>query len=291
MNSPSPPLPPPPPPKTPHRQKETSRDLRIKAQTLRDLEWSYAAIAKKLNITIRQVQRAVTHRPTPQKHKTGRKPKIDDFSLQILTEFVCASKRNRRMPFWQIPLELGWDVSADAIHTALKRAGFSRRLARKKPPISEKNRLLRLAWAIEHLDWTLEQWAAILWSDETWVNGSHHRRTWVTRRAGEEYDPTCVIISSTKKGGWMFWACFNGTTKGPCLFWEKAWGTINKLSYCEHIVPIIHEYTQQHPTLQFMQDHAPGHAAAYTQQEMRQRGIKIIEWPPFSPDLNFIKAV
>ncbi len=24
----------------------------------------------------------------------------------------------------------------------------------------------------------------------------------------------------------MFWGCFNGSTKGPCLFWEKEWGTI-----------------------------------------------------------------
>ena len=154
LQAPPPPLcqAPPPPPKTPHRQKELDRDLRLKAQTLRDLDWTYTAISKKLGIIIRQVQYTCTHRPTPQKHTRGRKLKINDFSLQILIQFVCASKRNRQMPFWQIPLELGWDVSAEAIRAALKKAGYARRLARKKPFISEKNRRLRLAWATEHLN-------------------------------------------------------------------------------------------------------------------------------------------
>ena len=175
----------------------------------------------------------------------------------------------------------------------IKKSRFFTKTGKKKAKITEKNRLLRLAWAIEHLDWTEEQWREILWSDETWVNNSHHRRTWVTRRKGEEYDPTCVIFSSpgNKAPGWMFWACFNGTEKGPCVFWEKEWGSINKESFCEHIVPIIEGWIRLHPELQFMQDHAPGHRAKATKEEMEARGIKVIDWPPYSPDLNPIEAV
>jgi hypothetical protein len=40
-----------------------------------------------------------------------------------------------------------------------------------------------------------------------------------------------------------------------------------------------------------MQDGAPGHSAAYTQAELKERGIHPIFWPAFSPDLNPIKAV
>ena len=102
--------------------------------------------------------------------------------------------------------------------------GYHRRVARKKPPISETNRLLRLAWAIEHENWTREQWNTILWTDETWVTSGKHTKTWVTRRAGEEYDPDCIEEREPRKNGWMFWGCFSGGLgKGPCLFWEKEW--------------------------------------------------------------------
>jgi len=33
----------------------------------------------------------------------------------------------------------------------------------------------------------------------------------------------------------MFWACFSGDIKGPAIFWEKDWGTINQESYQQHI--------------------------------------------------------
>ena len=283
------------PPKTPHKQKDLSRDTRIKAQTLRDLGWTYSKIAAQLHISLRQVQWAVTHRPTPQKHTTGRPLKINAASRQILIEFVCASRKNQQLPFWKIPLELGWDVSADCIPSALKKEGFSKRLARRKPPLSEQNQRTRLAWAYEHLDWTFEEWESILWSDETWVNGTRHRRIWVTRRKDEAYEPTCVVPKLRGKGGWMFWACFAGSKKGPCVFWEKEWGTINKESCCEHIVPIIDGWIRHEAAegvqLQFMQDNAPGHAATTTQAELQERGIRVIFWPPYSPDLNPIEEV
>ena len=89
----------------------------------------------------------------------------------------------------------------------------------------------------------------------------------------------------------MFWGCFSGNIKGPCVFWEKDWGKINKESYSEHIIPIIDGWMKLIQDLLFMQDNAPGHAAKYTQEELQERGIPVISWPPFSPDLNPIEAV
>lgn len=40
-----------------------------------------------------------------------------------------------------------------------------------------------------------------------------------------------------------------------------------------------------------MQNRAPGHSPAYTQEELYARGIRPIFWPAFSPDLNPIEAV
>lgn len=114
---------------------------------------------------------------------------------------------------------------------------------------------------------------------------------WITRKAGEELENTCIIEKLRKKRGWMFWAYFSGTTKGPSLFWEKGWKLINKESYYERTVPLINGWLRLYPSLRFMQDGAPGHAAAYTQEELHERGIYPIFWPAFSPDLNPIEAI
>jgi transposase len=45
------------------------------------------------------------------------------------------------------------------------------------------------------------------------------------------------------------------------------------------------------PELVFMQDNAPGHRAAETRTELREREVPTIFWPAFSPDLNPIEHV
>jgi transposase len=40
-----------------------------------------------------------------------------------------------------------------------------------------------------------------------------------------------------------------------------------------------------------MQDNAPGHAHADTLAEMAERGLTVIHWPAYSPDLNPIETL
>ena len=109
--------------------------------------------------------------------------------------------------------------------------GYRRYKAYKKPPVSEATRHARLQFAREHINWSIEDWAKILWTDETWMTYGHHRPIYVTAKPSEHFDATCVRDRVQRKQGWMFWGCFSGGKKGPCLFWEKDWGTINSDSY------------------------------------------------------------
>lgn len=278
-------------PVTPTNQTQMTRDERLQAQTLRGLGWTQRQIGDHMGKTIRQIQTACWGPATPKK-RSGRRPAITKAMRQELVSFVCASQTNRLMPYKAIPQAIGWDVSESQIRRALQKEGFSRRTARIKPPISETNRLARLQWAREHVHWSDADWDRILWTDETWVTGGRHTRVWVTRKAGEELDPTCVVDRIPRKRGWMFWGSISGGLgKGVSLFWEKDWGTINKESYCEHTVPIIHGWIRMNPGMQLMQDGAPGHAAQYTRAELEERGITVITWPAFSPDLNPIETL
>jgi hypothetical protein len=103
-----------------------------------------------LNLNTRQVLKALEEPATPKK-STGRPPTLGIKQCQQLVDFVCASKKNRRMTYKELADEFfNWDIGAKGIKAALDREGFSSRWAMRKPPISETNRKKRLQFAQEH---------------------------------------------------------------------------------------------------------------------------------------------
>lgn len=73
-------------------------------------------------------------------------------------------------------------VSERVIQTELRKRGYRRHPAHKKPPVSEQTKRARKEWAEAHVDWTVEDWMSILWTDETWVKDGEHSREWITRK-------------------------------------------------------------------------------------------------------------
>jgi hypothetical protein len=70
-------------PKRRRKGLELDRDARLKAQALRDANHTYADIAHQLGCTWRQAEYACKNRPTPQHHKSGRKPFLDDAETDV----------------------------------------------------------------------------------------------------------------------------------------------------------------------------------------------------------------
>lgn len=281
-------------PSTPPRQRhQLTRDQRLQVQTLHLARHTPEEIHALLGFTIRQIEYTIASERVTPRSRSGRPRTLTDAQVDELVAYICSSRAARQMSFLRLatgPFQQ-WGVGQYAIRHALRSRGYVRRVARAKPPLSEKNQQIRLQWAEDHKDWSIAQWITILWTDETWVTSGRHRKVWVTRRPSEELEPTCIVEKLCRKRGWMFWGCFSGISKGPCLFWEKEWGSINKDTYCERIVPLIHGWLRLYPHLQLMQDGAPGHAATKTTTELIERGISPIFWPAFSPDLNPIEAI
>ncbi len=286
---------------TPHTPtQESTRDQKLQIQTLYyTAGWSITDISLQFpRLTRRQLDYALQTRPTPQKPRhCGRHTLITPHHRKQLIDWVTTDAHTRDIPWKELPTYLGWQewCGEKAIRRAFKLEGYVRGVRRRKPPISEKNQRLRLAWAYEHEHWTLEQWDTILWSDETWTTPGPHRRQHCTRLVGasELFHPDCIAHKWQRKIGWMFWGCISGKYgKGSGLFWEKNWGSISQVSYCEHTFPVVWNYMYcGHPGLQFQQDGGPGHNAKYTLAWMKDRGIIPIFWPPFSPDLSPIETM
>lgn len=75
-----------------------------------------------------------------------------------------------------------WEVGERAVRSALQNRGYSRRLPRRKPALSEETRILRKSWAEAHRHWSTEDWMLVLWSDETYVNDGGVRPVYITRK-------------------------------------------------------------------------------------------------------------
>ncbi|EIE78897.1 hypothetical protein RO3G_03602 [Rhizopus delemar RA 99-880] len=61
-------------------------------------------------------------------------------------------------------------VTAQTARRSLRRSGLTSFVKSQKPLLSEVNIRKRLDWALNHVDWTIEDWKRVIWSDETKVN-------------------------------------------------------------------------------------------------------------------------
>ncbi|KAI0993403.1 hypothetical protein K3495_g14781 [Podosphaera aphanis] len=209
------------------------------------------SIVKQLGISRNQVRYTLCTPYIEPKKAAGRPPTLTTSDVVRIGAFITSSFEGRRMSWF----ELAYGPFRDF------------RVKRK-----------RREWVEAHKDWTVEEWMAILWTDETWVTDGQHKRDWVTRKIGEEVNATCVVEKVRKSLGWMFWGSFAGIEEGPWLFWEKEWGSITSESYSQRLVPLIDGMVTMRPWVSVMQDNAPSHSAAGTIEEFRERFITPIDW-------------
>lgn len=104
---------------------------------------------------------------------------------------------------------LGLTMTDRTARNILIRAGLRGRVPAKKPWISKKNRAARMKFANDHKDWTVQQWARILWSDESKNNlfGSDGIR-FVRRPAGKRFDKKYTRPTVKHSASVMPWGMF-----------------------------------------------------------------------------------
>ena len=240
----TPPPPPslPPPPSRPPRRHQLMRTQWVKIQTLHfNTDWTYRAIATHYEITQQIIQWVCTHPQTSS--KCSDQPfKLTDKQVNILMQFVTASKYNRQLTLWCLSSILEFDCSTWTVRSVLKCEKFEWYLVCQKSFIIKKNQQNQLAWTHEHKNWMMKQWFRILWTDETWVTREPHWWIWMTWRKNEKWNSICTTDKMQRKCDWMFWRFFSDVTKSSSLFWKKNWDNIDQISYQQHTVSLIKNY-------------------------------------------------
>ncbi|KAI0994102.1 hypothetical protein K3495_g14081 [Podosphaera aphanis] len=202
-------------------------------------------IAAQLNISRKQVGYSLRRGSVTSKKARGRSPSLSSEDIDKIEEFIKESPENRQMTYFELangPFNhLG--VSERVIKSELEKRGFKRYTALNKPTTSPEIRRKQREWAEARIDWTLEQWMSILWSDEIWATNGHHSRRWVTRKvsillfsldnsprpknlSGQGKGVTFIVLMRQSRRGLIgfFGRLLRGLRKAPLSFGRRIEG-------------------------------------------------------------------
>lgn len=182
------------------------------------------------------------------------------------------------------------NVSDQTIRNRLREVGLHSRRSAVRQTLSAAHRRARLIWAEAHVTWTRQQWASVLFSDESRFTISFNDgRIHVWRRRGERYQDATITQRDRFGGGSvMVWG---GMAFRQRTILHRVHGILNAIRYRDEILqPIVQ------PALEvigegavFQDDNARPHRAHIVTDFLQQHNIMRMEWPSCSPDLNPIE--
>ncbi|GFX16785.1 transposable element Tcb2 transposase [Trichonephila clavipes] len=197
---------------------------------------------------------------------------------QVANQFLAAS---------------GKQISRKTVARRLRGGGLYARRPVVCVPLTRQHRTARLQWCREHHNWTEQDWACVLFSDESRLSlSSDCRRQLIWRESGTAYRPeniqekdrypTCSV---------MVWAgiMINGRTRLHVV----ANGTMTGQRYIDEVLlPHVRLFRGAGgDKFVFMDDNATCHRTLAVQDCLDSEGIQRLVWPARSPDLNPIENV
>lgn len=160
---------------------------------------------------------------------------------------------------------------------------------RREHAFSQRDLALRLAFAQGYARWTEADWRLVLWSDHTLFTLDYQDRAYVTRPPGAACDPRYLASVERLQGAVWLWGCFCAEGLGHAELYE---GTLNAQRYQSILaLNLVRSARTFWPSGQwwFQQDNASPHTAGTSQAWFHNHGIDIIDFPPWSSDLNPIE--
>ena len=165
-------------------------------------------------------------------------------------------------------------------HTVLRRPRQARQPIRPRRPyvgqvLTSRHRAARLQLAQWHFRWGRQQWARVLFSDESRFNLSHHDgRIRVFRRRGERFADNCLIERDRFGGGSvMVWVGIMGRRKTNLIVVQ---GNLNSQGYINQILPPeAVPFLQRHGPAILKHDNARSHVARICRQFLNRNNVNV----------------
>lgn len=272
---------------------ELSPYLRGKIERSRDLGQKCDIIAKTLKLApstvsytlAKSTQRSEGHTLL----RSGRPRLYTERDSRRIVRFVRVHPKST---YEDIRQNLHIYLSHDTFGRILAGVGIKNWRAKRRPFLTPEHAIIRQAWAKLRGKWSVE-WDSIIFSDECSVErGAGAQREWVFRLPSQKWDKEMVQpYKSSKDISIMVWGAIwkGGRSDLVIMTRDEASprGGYSANSYIDILdeqMPICYE-----PGRIFMQDNARIHTAKKVKSWFKDNAILLLEWPPYSPDMNPIE--
>lgn len=278
------------------KSKNTSFEIRQLVIFKHAKNFSVREIADELNLPkstvydiIKRFKREDRIESIPQ---AGQPEKLSDADKRFILRQVS---KNPKLSAPKLATELNArndsNVCAETVRRLLKQHGYSSRIARCKPFISQVNQKKRLDFAEKFILYDESYWDDVIFTDESKFNvfGSDGKiKVW--RQPNTALEKKHLNVTVKHGGGHvMVWGCFSKKGVGQLAFID---GNMDANMYIDILRENLHRSAEKlgiRRTFKFYQDNDPKHKAHITREWLLYNCPKVLETPPQSPDINPIE--
>ena len=209
---------------------------RLEIKTLyQNTSLSLTEIGRRLNVDKSTVSRVVKQLRESGTFETqysncGRKPILNERDHRRIRQ-TCV--KNPRYSAHDIVEEVGAECSDRTMRRVLNEIGCKAHKPERRPFINTSQMEKRRRWALQHLDWTVDDWKRVIFSDETIIEIRDDCPQYVRIVDGHELVPEHFIRTTKHPTSVMIWACFGWKGTGRCHVIERR---MNSECYINEIV-------------------------------------------------------
>jgi transposase len=185
--------------------------------------------------------------------------------------------------------ELELPVSARTVARRRIEIDLHTYVRRHEHAFTEHDLKRRIAFAEGYANWTEEDWKRVMWSDHTLFTLGYQTREYVTRPPGHAFEQKYLGQEERLEGAVWLWGCFCADGLGHGELYE---GTLDARRYQSilafNLVKSAHTFWPKGQWW-YQQDNASPHTAGTSRAWFHNHGIDVIDFPPWSSDLNPIE--
>jgi len=247
---------------------------------------SYGNLAAKYEMKRSSVQYIIQNYGKRHK-KVGPKDKITKSDKRKMLSLLSESRlSNAKCSSMDIVKELDLKVSSRTVSRNLKSLNFDYKNLPRKFMLTSRMRQKRVEIVRQFIEVGI-RWNHVIFSDEKMftLHGTDSFYCWMQKNQSP-----IRVKQITRAPGLMVWAMImpNGL-----LSYEIMKGRQKSSNYVNLIkskaLPIIKLNAKQ--DFLFQQDNCPIHVSKESLQFFKEARVKLLDWPPYSPDLNIVENV
>lgn len=280
---------------TPVYVRETQRttpEQRAAVVALRKDERSVSYIAKHVGMTRKTVAAILARHAatgsTGSGARSGR-PRATDSGAD--TAIVAASQADPFKTPRKIQALLELDCSRRTIDRRLCSAGLPGRVARGKRDYTEGEVRARKSFAEGYLNL---DWTRVMCADEkNFYCDGHQGQVWVRRPVGAAFDPAYTRHKEAHPEYVRVWGCISAHGQGDIVFLD---GPLDSDAYAKLMrdyLPLAADKAFHFGSgpWYFLHDNPNVHKGAEATRALFESGATVLDFPPYSPDLNVIESL